>query len=159
MTNSKIFKNILSMSVVTIFSVIVAIIFGKYSVSLLYLLIFAITLSRPWMIKISDMFISSIILDIYTQGIVGLLFVQCLALYVITMRFRSILLNCRISFGVFCFFLILLIPESISFFSMYFFGSGSNFFPHLKRILIASFFFSLYCAFSIFRKKRMEKYV
>ena len=142
MTKSRSLTNLLSTAVVTVISILAAIVFGKYAISVLYCLIFTLTLSRPWFVKISDMFVASMILDIYNQHIPGFLFIQCLILYIMTMRFRSILLNSRISFCVVCFFAILVIPESASFLAAFLFGSGGDLFAHIQIMLVATAIFT-----------------
>lgn len=130
-----------------------SVIFGKYAIALLYCFIVIFTLSKPWLVRIYDLFIASVVFDIYSGNLVGVSFLQCLALYVIIVRFRSILLNTRVSYGIFCFGFILFVPELICAFFASISGGSFVLLNHLKIIAAATVLFSIYCSATIVHRK------
>lgn len=140
-------------------SLFLSIIFGKYALSLYYCLIIILTLSKPLLVEIYDIFAVSIVFDIYNNCFIGTTFMQCLLLYIFIIRLRSLFLNLRIFHGICCFCIVLIIPE----FCCYFFTlvSGNNFdlLYHLKIIIVSTCFFGIYCFATIIQRKMNKRYV
>lgn len=130
-----------------------AIAFGQYAMSIFYCFIVIFTLSKPWVIRIYDLFATSMILDIYNGNFVGISFFQCLFLYALILRFRSILLNTRISYGIFYFGLALIVPELVGVFITLIARGSFVLLNHVKIIVIATVLFSIYCGTTIIHRK------
>lgn len=117
--------------------------------------IFIFTLSKPYLVNFSTIFIVSAFMDIYNEQFIGLSSCQFLFMYLCILQFRILLLNSRIIFGIYFFFLILLAMEVFYFLLMTFvlFHYSFDFINHLERISIAMFLCCLYCLMAFINRK------
>lgn len=116
--------------------------------------IFLFTLSKPNFVNIPAIFLVATFADIYNGQIAGISFVQFMVIYLCVNRFRMLLLNCRIIFGIYFFFLMMLASESICFLLTWlFFGHSFDLYMHFERLTISVFLCSLYCLVAFLSKK------
>lgn len=118
--------------------------------------IFLFVLSKPRLFNIVSIFLVSVFMDIYSAQLIGLSCCQFLFIYFCVLKFRILLLNSRIIFGIYFFFLLLVASEIVCFI-MTTIISGHPFDVnwHIDRVCTSVFFCSLYCSLA-FAKRKLE---
>lgn len=136
------FSNIL---LITLSFIFLSFISSEFAISFFYCFIFVATLSKPWIMEIITIFSVSIFCDIYNSQFIGVSFIQFVTPYMLILRFKSVLLNSRIFFGIYCFCLLIIISESILFLISFVSKNTFNIYDHAMRCFVSVLLCSFYC--------------
>lgn len=116
--------------------------------------IFVSTLSKPHLLSVTLIFVVSFFLDAYSSQLIGLSFYQFFLVYMCALRFRIILLNSRIIFGIYFFFLVSLLQEFVCFFITVICSQNPfDFATHTERVCVSVSFCCVYCLVAFLRRR------
>lgn len=139
---------------VSVFFILLTLISSELAFSVFSCFLFLFTLSKPHLISFTTIFITSTFMDIYNGQLIGFSFCQFIFIYLCVLQFRILLLNSRIIFGIYFFFILLLIAKFFGFLITTGLSHNSfNFVYHLQHISIATFFCCLYCLAAFINRK------
>jgi hypothetical protein len=158
MTNSKLLPHFFNTSLITLFFVALSFISSEFAIAAFYSFIFIMTLSMPWIIRVPTIFTISTFFDIYNSQFIGVSFIQFIATYMAIIKFRTLLLNCRIIFGIYFFLLLVLASEFLSFIIAFVSRNSFDFYMHFARISMATFLCCAYCLIAFIVRKIRDKY-
>lgn len=139
---------------ISIFFMLLTLISNEFAFSAFCCFLFLFTLSKPYLISFTTIFIISTFMDIYSGQPIGFSFCQFVFIYLFVFQFRILLLNSRIIFGIYFFFLSLLAMEFLGF--LITFGLSHNtfdFMTHFQHTSIATFLCCLYCFAAFINRK------
>lgn len=109
-----------------------------FSIGLFFCFIFIGALSHPNIVTVKTIFVTSVLLDIYANQFIGVLFLQYLSAYLFVARFRLVLLNSRIFFGG-CYLCFIFCTSELICFALTPMLSGSfNIRYHFMRLIIVT---------------------
>lgn len=139
---------------ISVFFILLTLISSELAFSVFSCFLFLFTLSKPYLISFTTIFIISTFMDIYSGQLIGLSFCQFAFIYLCVLQFRILLLNSRIIFGIYFFFLSLLAMEFLGFLITTCLSRNSfNLMFHLQHISIATFLCCLYCFAAFINRK------
>ena len=139
---------------ISIFFMFLTLISDEFAFSAFCCFLFLFTLSKPYLINFTTIFIISTFMDIYSRQLIGLSFCQFVFIYLFVLQFRIFLLNSRIIFGIYFFFLSLLVMEFLGFFITTCLSRNPfNLMSHFQHISIATFLCCLYCFAAFINRK------
>ena len=116
--------------------------------------IFLFVLSKPRLFNIVSIFLVSVFMDIYNGQLIGLSFCQFFFLYFCVLRFRILILNSRIIFGIYFFFLLVSASEGVGFvITKIILGHHFDIDWHIERVCMSVFFCALYCSLAFAKRK------
>jgi cell shape-determining protein MreD len=156
MVNFSLSRRILNTLAVTFPFIILSFVWSECALAAFYCFIFVMTLSKPWLVSIVSIFMVSAFMDIYNSHVVGISFLQFIVMYIMVIRFRAVLLNCRIWFGICCFFGMVCVLEFLGFLVTIISGNTFNFSIHVMRVFYAVIMCSLHCGISIIKMKSVD---
>lgn len=146
-------RRFLNILLITLLFIFLSFISSEFAIAFFYCFIFIITLSKPWILEIVTIFSVSIFCDIYNSQFIGISFIQFIILYMLVLRFKSVLLNSRIIFGVYCFSLLIIIPEFFLFLISLIFRNTFNIYDHIMRWVMSISLCSIYCFIAFIMRK------
>lgn len=146
-------RRFLNILLITLLFIFLSFISSEFAIAFFYCFIFIITLSKPWILEIVTIFSVSIFCDIYNSQFIGISFIQFIILYMLVLRFKSVLLNSRIIFGVYCFSLLIIIPEFFLFLISLIFRNTFNIYDHIMRWVMSISLCSIYCFIAFIIRK------
>lgn len=116
--------------------------------------LFLFTLSKPYLISFTTIFVVSTFMDIYSGQFIGLSFCQFIFIYLCILQFRILLLNSRIIFGIYFVFLLLLATEFLGFLITFVLSHKSfDLILHFEHTAVAMFLCCLYCLAAFIKRK------
>lgn len=146
-------RRFLNILLITLLFIFLSFVSSEFAIAFFYCFIFIITLSKPWILEIVTIFSVSIFCDIYNSQFIGISFIQFIILYMLVLRFKSVLLNSRIIFGVYCFSLLIIIPEFFLFLISLIFRNTFNIYDHIMRWVMSISLCSIYCFIAFIMRK------
>ncbi len=146
-------RRFLHILLITLLFIFLSFISAEFAIASFYCFIFIITLSKPWALEIVTIFVVSIFCDIYNSQIIGISFIQFIILYMMVLRFKSVLLNSRIIFGVYYFSLLIIVPEFFLFLISLTFRNSFNVYDHIMRWVMSVSLCSFYCFVAFIMRK------
>ena len=133
---------------------VLSLISSDFTISAFCCFIFLFTLSKPYLINISTIFVISTFIDIYNTQFIGISFFQFLFIYLAIIQFRILLLNSRIIFGIYFFCLLMIASEVMCFFiTAVLLRKSFDLSMHFEHIAVAVFLCCLYCSIAFVNRK------